>query len=60
MSMKVKAVSNEAVVEKLKNMKKAANMKPEDREMAIFLETAFIKKENKFMKEDNEAKEEDE
>lgn len=58
MSMKVKAVSNEAVIEKLKNMKKGSNMRPEDREMAKFLETAFVKKENKFMKEDNEAKEE--
>ena len=59
MSMKVKAVSNEAVVEKLKNMKKGVYMRPEEREMAKFLETAFVKKENKYMKEDNEAKEEE-
>lgn len=35
-------------------------MRPEDREMARFLETAFVKKENKYLKEENEAKEEEE
>lgn len=45
MSMKVKAVSAEEVVQKLKSMKNPKSTRPEDREMAKFLETAFTKRE---------------